>query len=149
MVSRKEEPDGDVPTGGGGNGAGAPRTQHAQGGDDGTGSERREQGEGLRGHDIPESLRAGPRAGAESTNPFIRAQHTGNSPASGPEAVANPWAGDEEKDGPSASVPDFNAPGSRVPGFGAPDASAPPAPNQHQGEFLGLDRRVIGVMAVY
>lgn len=144
MVSRNQEPGAGVPMGGGGNSAGPPQTQHTQGGGEGAGNERREQGGGPAEHEIPESLRAGPRGGAESTNPFVRAQHTGNPPASGPEAVVNPWASEEEKDGPGASVPDANVPGPRVPEANAPnasapetsllDASVPPVSSQHQGE---------------
>ncbi|KFY46217.1 hypothetical protein V494_00539 [Pseudogymnoascus sp. VKM F-4513 (FW-928)] len=142
MVSRKQEPDGGVPTGGGGNGAGAPQPQYTQGGGEGAGGEGREQGGGLGGQGIPESLRPGPPGGVESTNPFVRAQQTGNVPASGPEPVVNPWAGEEEKGGPAASVPDTNAPDSsaagssapdaNAPGSKAPDASAPPVPSKHQ-----------------
>ena len=136
MVSRKQEPDEGVPTGGGGNSAGAPQTQRTQGDGEGAESERREQEGGQGGNEIPESLRVGPRGGAGSTNPFSRAQNTGNPPASGPAAEVNPWAGEEEKGGPGSSAPDAN-----VPGPSAPDASGPSAPSQRQGEMpwsLGL-----------
>ncbi|KFZ13579.1 hypothetical protein V502_06534 [Pseudogymnoascus sp. VKM F-4520 (FW-2644)] len=146
MVSRNQEPDAGVPTGGGGNSAGPPQRQHTQGGGEGAGNERREQGGGPGGDEIPESLRAGPREGAESTNPFVRAQHTGNPPASGPEAVVNPWASDEERDGRGASVPDANVPGPRVPEANAPnaiapetsllDTSVPPVSSHHQGSSV-------------
>ncbi|OAF62451.1 hypothetical protein VC83_00696 [Pseudogymnoascus destructans] len=132
MVSRKQEPDEGVPTGGGGNTAGAPQTQRTQGGGEGAGSERREQGGGPAWNEIPESLRSGPRGGAESMNPFARAQNTGNPPASGSAAEVNPWVGEEEKGGPGSSVPDANAPGPRAPDASAPGASGPSPPSQHQ-----------------
>lgn len=138
MVSRKQEPDEGVPTGGGGYSAGAPQTQRTQGGGGGAGSERREQGGGQGVNEIPESLQVGPRGGARSTNPFSRAQNTGNAPASGPAAEVNPWAGEEEKGGPGSSASDANVPGSSV-----VDASGPSAPSQRQGEIpwsLGLSR---------
>ncbi|OBT94329.1 hypothetical protein VE01_07700 [Pseudogymnoascus verrucosus] len=127
MASRKQEPNEGVPTGGGGNGAGAPQTQPTQGSGEGAGSERREQGGGHGGNEIPESLRAGPQGGPGSTNPFARAQNTGNPPASGPTAEVNPWAGEEGKGGPGSS-----APGANVPKANAPDASGPLAPSQRQ-----------------
>lgn len=163
MASPKQEPGGGEPTGGGGNSAGSPQTQHLQGDAGGAGNERGEQGGGLGGHgipeslrpgieteeqggdvreqEIPESLRPGPRGGADSTNPFVRAQHTGNPPASGPPPVANPWAGEEEKGAPDASLLDANVPGPRLSEVNAPNAGAPSAPSQHQGEvFWGLAR---------
>lgn len=134
MVSRKQEPDAGVTTGGGGNSAGAPQTQHTQGGGLGAEDERREQGGGSGGHGIPESLRVGTPGGAASTNPFVRAQHTGNPSASGPEAVVNPWAGEEEKGRPDVGVPDANVPDANAPGASAPNAGVPLASSQHQGE---------------
>ena len=137
MASRKQEPNEGVPMGGAGNSAGVPQTQLAQGGGEGAGSERREQGGGPGGSEIPESLQAGPQGGAGSTNPFLRAQNTGNPPASGPTAEVNPWAGEEEKGGPGSS-----APGANVPEANAPDASGPSAPSQRQGEMPWSSTRV-------
>lgn len=152
MASNKQEPNEGVPPGGGGNSAGPSQTQHSQEDGFGAGDEVGAQGGGPGGHEIPESLKVGPPGWAESTNPFVKAHHTGNPPASGPENVANPWDGEEEKDGHVASAPDVNVPGPVVPdaiapNANAPDASAPgasvpSASSQHQGEAPWSSTRV-------
>ncbi|KFY04154.1 hypothetical protein O988_00959, partial [Pseudogymnoascus sp. VKM F-3808] len=110
MASREQVPDESVPAGGGGGGTGAPPTQHLRGSFEEVRNERREQGGGPGGNEIPESLRAGPQGWAESTNPFVRAQHTGNPPAPETAPAVNPWASEEGKGGPDANLPDANVP---------------------------------------
>ncbi|KFY52594.1 hypothetical protein V496_08345 [Pseudogymnoascus sp. VKM F-4515 (FW-2607)] len=138
MASQKQEPNEGLPPGGGGNSAGPSQTQHTQGGGLGAEGEVGGQEGGPGGHEIPESLKVGPPGGVKSTNPFMKAHHTGNPPASGPENVANPWDGEEEKDGHVASASDVNVsgpgvPDSIAPNANAPDASAPSESSQHQG----------------
>lgn len=140
MASREQVPNEGMAAGGGGSGTGAPPTQHLRGSFEEVRNERREQGGGRGGNEIPESLRAGPQGGAESTNPFVRAQNTGNPPAPETAPAVNPWASEEGKGGPDASPPDANV----------PETIDPLAPGQQRGELTWhYNQRVIGSINIY
>ena len=117
MVSRRQNPDREMDNGeahGGADGAGKPQVQepqHTQGSNQGSGEGRRHQEEGPREAEIPESLRAGPRGGSGSTNPFVSARLSGHNTAAGAEGVVNPWSAEEK------SVPNADATGPSTSGL--------------------------------
>lgn len=109
MVSRRQNPGREMDNGeahGGADGAGksqAHEPQHTQGSNQGSGVGRRHQEEAPREAEIPESLRAGPKGGSGSTNPFVSARLSGSNTAAGAEGVVNPWSA-EEKSVPNADT---------------------------------------------